>query len=451
MSGREDVAELFIKVAGKEENHKNKKRKLDFSPSQPLKMAATTKCETCGPDMTRFLIEHEADVNHAHGSSLSSKCRGFTPLMTAVARHNDVTAKILLETGLIQLEKTSHRSGTALSAAVTCGNLEMAKCLIASNANVMARNEHSGHALLGQAIDGRLGACVGRPSACIADIVRLLIDCKVNVKASGCNSTTPLFSAAKKNRKDLVEVLILEGKADVNLPGDFRGALPPFEAMNNGHFDVAKFMIEKGGADVDCVDLESEGHAPLVQAILLHEWEFGKHLLDQGANPNKCSSRNRRTPLLVLITQAAMFGEEKKKESIDFTRYLIDKGANIEVRGSGRLARRHRTPFFESVEQDLLEIASVLIKEGANVESMDKRDGATDLLKANSFRMSKLLIDNGADFNRKSKTSCFGCTHPVVAAAEKKQWKTALCMLVKGDAATAKNAHEVRHDTASTS
>lgn len=78
------------------------------------------------------------------------------------------------------------------------------------------------------------------------EVVRLLVDRKVDLNAPASNGWTPVHIAARKGHHAMVQLLTNHG-ADLNTAA-LDGATPLYAAVLNNHFDVAKLLL-KNGAD----------------------------------------------------------------------------------------------------------------------------------------------------------------------------------------------------------
>ena len=65
-------------------------------------------------------------------------------------------------------------------------------------------------------------------------------------KNNGC---TPLYIAAENGHLEIAKLLLVKGKANVNLARDM-GATPLFVAAYRGHVEVAKLLLVEGKASV---------------------------------------------------------------------------------------------------------------------------------------------------------------------------------------------------------
>ena len=78
------------------------------------------------------------------------------------------------------------------------------------------------------------------------EVIRFLVDSKVDLDSAASNGWTPVHIAARKGRFEVVRLLTSHG-ADLNKAA-LDGATALHAAVMNDHFDVAEFLL-KNGAD----------------------------------------------------------------------------------------------------------------------------------------------------------------------------------------------------------
>ena len=106
----------------------------------------------------------------------------------------------------------------------------------------------------------------------------------VNVKTRDILGTTPLHEAVRKNRKEIVELLIAEG-ANVNAR-DGSGETALYQAAHRGYLELCKLLINNG-ADLNISTSKiTMGHSPLYFAIRNRHADVAELLITSGADVN---------------------------------------------------------------------------------------------------------------------------------------------------------------------
>ncbi|XP_014475910.1 PREDICTED: protein fem-1 homolog CG6966 isoform X1 [Dinoponera quadriceps] len=182
------------------------------------------------------------------------------------------------------------------------------------------------------------------------------------------------------------------------------GATPLVMACRNGHYDVAEYLIEKCGADVEqpgsvVFDGETiEGAPPLWCAAAAGHLALVKLLVKRGAKVNSITKTNS-TPL-----RAACFDGH-----YDIVKFLVQHGADIEM------ANRHgHTCLMIACYRGHIKIAKFLLalKADANRKSVKGNTALHDCAESGSLEILKVLVEHGAQMDVDS----YGMT-PLLAAA----------------------------------
>ncbi len=211
------------------------------------------------------------------------------------------------------------------------------------------------------------------------DIVRILIENRVEVYARANDGTTALMRASTTNNADTVQLLIGAG-ADVNA-WDFMGWTPLLNAASFGHTKVIDTLLQVG-AEVD--QKNHEGRTPLSWAAGEGFDDSVRTLLSAGANVN-----GRDNIGLTALMWASETGQ------IDTAQILIDSGAEVNLLAADRerevfrgtaiggetisatIARKQDesldtgwTALMAAAAQGHIQIAEVLIRSGADVNAV---------------------------------------------------------------------------------
>jgi ankyrin repeat protein len=173
------------------------------------------------------------------------------------------------------------------TATLLAGDVDQVQLQISKGADVNTKDEEGLTAL-------HLAARQGRK-----DVVELLLvnGANINARLTRWPDWMPLHEAAVANHKEVVELLLAKG-ADVNADcaragGGRFGGTPLHEAVFEGHRDMAELLISKG-ADINAK--QSGGLTPLDVAAFVGHKDVVELLITRGANVN-IRDRGGRTAL----------------------------------------------------------------------------------------------------------------------------------------------------------
>lgn len=234
---------------------------LDSNGDTPLWAAA---CEGSA-DIAALLVEYGADVN-AEG-------KNGAPLPRAVAEGHKEVVKLLLDNGANP--NRTDRSDM-LSMTMYPNRPEIAKLLLAKGAKVSIF-----YATFTQDIDK----------------VRELLDSNSDlVNAEMCwEPYTPLHTAADRNAKEIVNLLIERG---ANINSRYSGITPLYMAVASGSKDVVSFLISKGAK----VNFPGSMVSVLNCAVEHNQGDIAKLLIAKGAKID-AKDDNGSTPLIIAAKQ----------------------------------------------------------------------------------------------------------------------------------------------------
>ena len=348
-------------------------------------------------DMLELLLKAGASPN----VSLSM---GETPLMAAARSGNAITVKLLLESGADVTTTEGEKGQDALMWAVAQQHAEVARELIDYGANLNARSK----------VWYQLENTAGNTNP-------------IGNFRMAHGGSTPLMFAARSGNVDVARVLI-EAGADVN-DTEASGASALVIATHSGHGSLAQFLVENG-ADPNAAEA---GYTALHAAVLRSQIELVRSLLRYGADINAViehgtpgrrfsadysirhqligtnalwlAAKYGEVEILQILLQggASPFFETERGENI----LLVAMGNS----GSSLDHRRDRignaAPDLEDEERRTLELATILIKLGVDVNAADDR-GFTALHHAvlKDFpKVVEYLTMQGADINAVTQRS----------------------------------------------
>lgn len=289
---------------------------------------------------------------------------GGTPLHAAAYSGNPDTVASLLATGA-DVNARDYQEWTPLHTASWQGHQAVVELLIAKGADVNARSRNGETPL-------HMTSAWGTRA-----VAEVLIARGAHIHARGNGGITPLYQAATRGKKDIVALLIAKG---ANVNGD---DMPLLTAVYENRTEIVALLLAKGAATNPKDGLDT---TPLHTAASKGNREMVELLLAHGANVNARDSVDH-TPL-----HAALFGK-----NLAVVQLLLARGADVNVKG-----KRGATPLHLATSR---EIAAMLIAKGANVNARGEheytplhnaaREGRKDVAEA--------LIASGAEVNAVDK------------------------------------------------
>lgn len=293
-------------------------------------------------DAVNLLLERGADP------SISTNESGFSPLhISCMCNHIEV-AKVLLDAGT-DIDKLGNGDETPLFIAAENDCHEVVSMLMERGADPTLTDIH-GFSPLRQCARKNLVQMVGT-----------LLDgggVRINInEANGSGNAFPLYIAAIKGRRELLQ-LLLERGADVNL-ANADGHTALHCSSEKGYGEVVEVLLSHG-AIVDKVD--NHEITPLHKAANFNHPATVTALCTRGADMNKADSEGT-TPLFVASEQGYTGVVE----------VLTEWGADTE-----KAAPCGKTPLIIAALGGHHETVSALLQSGADVEKVDS-DGKTAL------------------------------------------------------------------------
>ena len=206
------------------------------------------------------------------------------------------------------INNTDYKGRTPLYLAALYGRAEITKYLLNNGADPLKRANWKDYAtpLHVAATQGHL------------TIVGMFVDKGVNVNCKTMNGITPLISAARHRKPEVVELLIKHG-GNLNVKDSHgKGVLHGYDWSKEVNDDLTKTidLLITAGADVN--SLSDEGETPLMCISSIGAIDAVKKLVESGAIVDKKNSHG-----LNAIDMAENNGHDKVA---DFLRSVLNKG-----------------------------------------------------------------------------------------------------------------------------
>ena len=309
---------------------------------------------------------------------------GQTPLMVVARSGNVAAAETLLKHGAKVNAREAWREQTALMWAAAQNQPAMVKLLVKHGAEVDARS----------AVNQWPRQVTGEPRRMYRPFGGL----------------TPLLFAAREGCLECARTLV-EGGAKLDLP-DPKGVTPLFLAIDNFHFDLAKYLIEKG-ANPNKWDWW--GRTPLYSAVDVDT-------VPHGGRPDLPSTdATTSLEIIELLLKAGAWPNVQLKMLQPFRHIGDDRGCDL-------MLTTGMTPLLRAAKTFDTGAIALLLKHGAKVD-LPNEGGITPLMaaagygsvecdprgygpgiphylapdtQAKSIEALKLLLDGGADVNKRT-------------------------------------------------
>ena len=198
---------------------------------------------------------------------------------------------------------------------------------------------------------------------------------------NGNDKSAPLFEAAERGHKEVVELLLKAG-ADPDKYSS-QGSTPLNLAADRGYKEVVQLLLNSG-ADPDKTD--SHGNTPLQKASVEEHEDVVKMLLEKGAKTDITNQRGW-TPLYYA----------SHNNNTDVVRLLLNSGADQNV------ANAKTTALLTAALWGCKDVVQMLLNAGADSNRAAKNGGRTPLMLAAHYGhedVVQLLLDRGADPNK---------------------------------------------------
>ncbi|PNP57730.1 hypothetical protein FNYG_15198 [Fusarium nygamai] len=348
----------------------------NYSQEAPRNMAGLHLAAYFGLDeagSTLLTGGHSPDLRDSY-------CR--TPLSYAAERGHELAAKLLLETGLIDVNSESYNTRTPLSYAAEKGHEKVVKLLLTQEGlKLNPRSKYGQTPLSWAAVNGH------------EKVVKLLVETKgVEVNSQSNSRWTPLSYAAANGHNGVVRLLVTVGGVDVDSMS-LSGRTSISLAAENGHQAIIELLLANKRVDVNLKD--NDGQTPLSWAVKNGKEEAVKLLLANERVDVNLKDNDGRPPLC----WAAASGEEKAVE-------LLLAHERVDVNPKDKDGR---TPLSWAAANGKKEAAKMLLaNKRVDVNSKDN-DGLTPLFWAvkngKEWAVKLLLVDERVDVNLRDDDS----------------------------------------------
>ncbi|KAH7550938.1 hypothetical protein BM1_10311 [Bipolaris maydis] len=205
---------------------------------------------------------------------------------------------LLLTIGKADVNAKNNNGSTALIEAATNGYADLMEMVLIFGAHANVGNFRKRTALMCAAEHGMRGA-----------VEVLLVNGKVDVDAAGPGGTTALMFAATEGNAEIIEALISIGKADANAR-DFWKRTALMCAAERGRRDAVEALISISKADVNARDYQE--HTALMFAAMGGNAETVEALINSGKAAVNAKDNQGWTALIL----AAMEGNTKTVEAL---------------------------------------------------------------------------------------------------------------------------------------
>ncbi len=224
-----------------------------------------------------------------------------------------------------------------------------------------------------------------------------------------------LWDAITDNDLGKAKTLIALG-ADVNQKNSIGNPIT-HHAVSSGNPELVKLLIAKGA------DVNAKGQFDRVALHYANKKGMAKILLTHGAIIDAPTNFGE-TPLHWAAEGVNGFGQQV--DLLEFADVLIAHGADVNKKaGEGR---SYRPPLSYAAASNNLPIAKLLIGRGADVEGGGSSPLSFAGANGDFVEMAQLLVENGADVNRLSRTGW----SPLMTAAGRGNIKVTRYLLAQG-------------------
>lgn len=331
------------------------------------------------------LLENGANPNISNRYKIS-------PLYIAAQNGNSAITRLLIDAGA-DVEHMVAGNETILMRAAKTGNPLVLQTLLPLTGQVNAVNSHQQNALMWAAAEGNLEA------------IDLLIAAGADINQKARAEFHALAFAARQGHQQVVKRL-LDAGFDINTPMYHKqtwykftrsGSTALILAIENGHFDLAQYLLSRG-ADVN--DLRS-GFSPLHTMIEVRKPDIG----DASNFPPKGSGKLTSLQFTEVLIQ---YGA---KVNLQLTKEFKAQGALVNLQGATPLFLASKTadiPFIEMLLKhgadpfitNINGVTPLMMAAGLGTQAADEEAGTEQ----QALRLIDLYVNLGASVNDVSAT-----------------------------------------------
>jgi len=412
----------------------------DHENETPLYIA----CARGFPGLVKTLLQWKANIEAVTHDSR-------TPLFVSCVNGHYEVARILLNAGA-DWSVCDSEGFSPLHAMAQEGNIPLVEALLSHNASVHCKNEDGCTALHLASLDGHVdlarillnhGAHIDEgnstgatPLMCCVEggnlqLLNFLVASRANVNATTNENQSALHFAVSESDGQMVRALIAHG-SQVNI-GDLSANISPlYLAVMIGDVDIVRTLLASGAdASLSALfDRELQmgdyacssslplgvacagGYLSIVQSLVAFNASVNA-LDDTGKTALNVACQHGHVDIVNWLL-AAMKKEsenEQASSSSDCQYRNKKRRLDVEFKADGDRPCKESMPLHAASNQGNVEICSLLLDAGSNIDSTD-RDGSTPLHLAcgrgNNARIevASLLLDRSANVNVADNSGC---------------------------------------------
>ncbi len=311
--------------------------------------------------LTKFADQYIAQKDYSSAKKIYEAARQYND-------SNSGELLSMLTTIEQEIDKREH-PGKYLSNAVKNSNTVEVRTLLALGANPDLESS-DGTSIIFDAID------LEKPN-----ILKLLIENDANLDKIHSDGDTPLMHAIKKDKKEMASILIEKGASLSRRNNNNENAM--HYAVKYKANDLLSLVLSKETMN----GINSEGETPIHYAVTYDNYDAAYELINNDALVSY-KNKNGLTPLLLAV----------KLKKLDFIRLLLRNDGLTNDKFEGNIS-----PLEYAINNNLFNVAEVLINYGGGIQKFDLGSGENNLLiqsivsKNNDY--AKLLVYEGADLS----------------------------------------------------